>query len=763
MLSRLGARRARSVCIGVVLLAGCALLIGLFAFTRGAESGRAAAVAGHALLHPTAPAYSRGLCRANDAANVTRAADEILASEIKDLYPVARQVYLQRIRQDPTDSCATQGLATLTAAEKAAKDEATSAETAERTRLQSAKASWDSWSKKYTTPSGAIASVCAALLALLLILARLATPLVVSPQTQPTRERHRKLIWGAGLLLTFAASTTPFLVADSALANPGATWPVVTLLATAIVLWLLEPQAGATSIGQTPAHRQSQSSGWNRVRLLVGIVGILATVSEFLTTLGAPSGLQLSALIAGASSAIIGTALVSLARGLALALRVQVFSTQGAADVAAGRLMVARLENLGSQRPAGLLTAEGTDVTDLPADALTSVPSGVFAKTLFDVLRLVTPGSPWRVEVTFTSSETISVTVSRNRVAVPNGSLIISIADFPDDATYTKSSTEEGAVAVSADNRNVADELLTAAAAHVLMVLSQSHTQLKTGMCGADTWSALAMHAIAARGRSSDSRRVKLLERAIDGSPNYLLARLALLNTMAEDSADAWFSYANHLDDLWADFGERLGGNPRFEATVLEPDDGYDATQLRMLINRSISWLNVYMHYVIDHEEKLSEYLSHAANQDGECGPDHEARIRAWARSAAAAMQLRTRWGAVRGKDELRDIVDEMELTSAYLLLDLHFQRVDRHLNLKQPFHRVVNRLCSEVRTQARLLVNLPPATEASGGSLTAAADDEVDDRLPECLNLALRPRSRYDYYSLACVLAGRQGAWRPH
>jgi len=87
--------------------------------------------------------------------------------------------------------------------------------------------------------------------------------------------------------------------------------------------------------------------------------------------------------------AVLGVTWVAFARGTKLAIQVE---AAGGSETGVAQLVLARLSELGSERPRGIRTAEQSDISELPTDALTDVPTGALATALFNILRVIRPG-----------------------------------------------------------------------------------------------------------------------------------------------------------------------------------------------------------------------------------------------------------------------------------------------------------------------------------------------------------------------------------
>lgn len=623
-------------------------------------------------------------------------ADRIVASENEALLPIAEQAYQRLLEQSPEDPCAVAGLARL----KLLQDGLASAQLNEQSWAWAQRLSndWTEWYEASMKPLGAASAFSAGLLILLLILGRLLTTAFVSTATGAPSKTHRRNMCGAGILLLVVASLTPAMAASSAVVFSGtsAWWPVVILAASGLCLTLLKT-----------SHVDVLRRGWTRAAWCVGLVG-LGSVALFwlVTRIVVP---EATILLVAASLAVMGLTLTAFAWGNVLAVQVDVHDDAGTVDGSAGRLMTARLQTLGAHRPAGIHMPGPSDVTTLPEDALKTVPGGSVATLLFNILKVVRPAVPWRVLICAADQERHTLSITRNGRAVEEGSEVLTTSDIPGLAVTPGRNEGEDNHDVSAGA--VTDELLTASAAHVLRILSLRHVELKEGMCGADTWKALALHAVAVRSSTRAARRKLLLATAIDASPKYILPRAAYLNTMEVDTAEGRLRYADKIDALWREYGKVLGGE-LMESAPTAPEKGYEAIQLRLLYNRAVGWANV----------RIDESLG----GPGDSGFAASTLNEAWRSAAIAALALNRRLADVdpywldaghtpHGIEVTQPLARRMRLTAAYVLHELS-QRVPTGMDrLATQVYEWVSELS---------LANLPP------------------------------PETRYDAYAYACLIA---------
>ncbi|MBD3925653.1 hypothetical protein IEZ26_13550 [Nocardioides cavernae] len=610
----------------------------------------------------------------NGSTDLTAAADAIVDSGDSTAYPAAKRLYEQVIASGspPDRACAAVGLARLLQKEDAAATAAAAKDASKAGWEQKLQKSWSAWTKANLDPLKDVLLAALGIILVLLVLARLSAGVVVRPAAKAPADWLRLSWWTVGLALIVAAGCSAAVAAHVDV-DDNKWWPFAAALTTLVLVLLLAP------------WRQRHQE-WERPALVLAVAGAVAT------GLAIPAVYVDVALVAGGWAAIAGAVLVACARGTGLAIEVLVRGDSGSDNAARSQMMLARLQELGSENPHDIRHIGKSDVTSLPEDALTAVPSGAVAAALFNLLKVIRPSAPWRVTVSLPDDATLVADITRNRIAVPAGSLVVRAADLPSaDADATDSATANGDAADASELSNL-DEMLTIAAAHTLLVLSGPHEDLQEGLCGATRWQALALHAISRRPGVSDSRKSALVHAAIDASPRYLLPRMAAVNAIDDSDPDGRSRYAEALNRLWDDFDADL--------SPTKPDPvrrGYEAAKLRLLYNRSIAWMNV--------------RLDRAIAGDAEGGAD------AWRKSAKAALGLRERLIALEANPtpSLAALVGESVRPTAFLLRDLaaHAPEFGQHVD----------------------------AVKSAASNLDLNRDD-------------LKPQTRNDYYGRACFYA---------
>ena len=252
--------------------------------------------------------------------------------------------------------------------------------------------------------------------------------------------------------------------------------------------------------------------------------------------------------------AVFGVVIVGRTRGIGMGLVLQGHDKTGGDDAGLSASVRARLYTLACHGPAGIQVTQQTDVGTLPQEALSLIPEGTLTKLAALFISLFTPATPWRANVTEQSDGSIVISILRNGVAVDAAVIRESTLLLPDvgagnedtgssaDDTQSAGGDSPGGSG-PASSGGAADwtvELRIAAAAFILLTLSERYYHLRAGLSGAREWRSVAMQVIAtdrACRLSVDGRRA-LLTNAVAEDDGNMAAQLALLNICYRTTAD---------------------------------------------------------------------------------------------------------------------------------------------------------------------------------------------------------------------------------
>jgi hypothetical protein len=489
-----------------------------------------------------------------------------------ELAGAARRLAAAGKAEDST-ACLVQAL-TLDAANSAALAAQNPEPAVSRTRAEKAASGWDAFYKAWVDPAVRIVLPALAVLAVLLVLARLLTPLAVPPDAEAWADARPRLAWWAGVVLMSVAAVVGLSAAVGATSAPQPrAWLSIVVLTAGI--------AAAASLAVLGMSRRGGRWIWLGMWsvLAVGIIGYGFLAPQ--TGITVPRRWYWWLL--AAALAAVGCLLVAGGRGHAL--RLQILVKQGNdIDPVGTAYVLGRLQELGSSPPRGLKTPQQVDVTDLPNGALSSLPVGRLATVLAPLAGLLTPSVPWRATVEDgLKDQAVLVTLTRNG-SVAQTALV--------DATRFLPRPAVGAPVAATPDLPERGDLLTAAAAVVLTELAKRHTVLRDGLCGASRWDSVAAYVVATKPPASaggyDLRR-GLLAYAVEADPGNAFARLAYANLLGENAASPG-DLRQHIELLTSvreGIDEEAGNQPGFLALRLRALHTLTATELNLAASES--------------------------------------------------------------------------------------------------------------------------------------------------------------------------------
>ncbi|BEP13584.1 hypothetical protein acdb102_18950 [Acidothermaceae bacterium B102] len=441
-------------------------------------------------------------------------------------WAVATQLYESSLASatetESAKACAAEGLAFIDATKpspptSAADDTATA---------------WDAFYADWLSPAERFGLPCVIVLVLLLSAAQLGSRLVVRPADRGRSSRKKQI--GFWYNATYLMSIVALIWASVQLTT---SLPLARGTATRNVSWM-EPVGlalcglEALSIGAlfavvgAPKVKKQDKQRFGGWRSLVLVLALLAAgvlfVFTFVDAVVSPgrSAPRTSAL--ASFLALLAVVTFARASGLAMGLRIAGTAKDGSTDKGLADLVRVRLHALGSRAPRGISMTEATDVASLPAAAIGLLPDGPWLKAVNALLGLVTPSSPWLVDVTEQADLSLSVVISRNGSVVDARIIRPDVMELPPPTAAEAAST-------TPDWRSMA--LRTGAAAFVLTTLADRYEHLCIGLCGATEWRSLAAQVVATDPALSLDQKTKrgLLANAINWDQDNLAAQGALL------------------------------------------------------------------------------------------------------------------------------------------------------------------------------------------------------------------------------------------
>jgi hypothetical protein len=459
---------------------------------------------------------------------------------------------------------------------------------------------WDTFYNEWVHPVINFGTPPLVVFAVLMALAVIVTPMLMSVDTPGIRSGDkgparglRGAYWLGVVCLLFSAVEAivvfPLSRNLTARPEPWAAGVSISLIAAAIIAIVVL----LTVVGQErpPVRGLRYCLYGAAIILITGVaLGIgLHWPAAWLTGKSAPA---IYALVLAA----LGLGLVGRARGIGIGLLIQGHDKTGADDAGLGAFVRARLYSLGSQEPKGILVAQQTDTSTLPSGALGLLPAGTLAKLATLFVSLFAPPIPWRVDVTEQEDGSIVVSVRRNGRVADAAVIRPSTLELPSKqangatggAGAADSTPAAGADPSGGDSGGFGAaagwtiELRTAAATFVLLSLSRRYYHLRAGLCGASDWRSVALQVIASDPASQlrAKERHALLVHAVADDRENKAAKLAMLS----DS----YRTARSTDDL-TEFATRL---ERLLGQMPEEDEGTLPLRLRICFNLIVACVN---------------------------------------------------------------------------------------------------------------------------------------------------------------------------
>ncbi|MFF2789354.1 DUF4332 domain-containing protein [Streptomyces sp. NPDC058049] len=433
--------------------------------------------------------------------------------------------------------------------------------------LSAEKGRWDAFYRDWLVPLLQLVAAAAVGVVVLGALSGLFTRWLVRPESVEWPRAFRWLIGvvggvlllGCAVMLPLYAMFKPFSPSD-VVPDPAVLTVILPLLAVVLTIaW-----AAVKPTGQSPIQVLA-----NWCPLLLSLAAASgAGLWLCMTTLSEPHE---RLLVLCAVLGCFGVLLTAAALGQNLRLQVEAQTETGTADAAATDYLLARLRTLGMERRPNLNAGPAvTSLSQLRSEDLSALPAGKVASTVSRLFFALRPDLTWRARVTSVDANRIAVTLNRNGQHAE--SVIFSRLDL-------------GLPVVEDDKAKdrLRAQLLTGAAAIILIRLSQAHPKLQEGLCGARDWRSVTLQVIANSQSLIDSpdQRIPMLGRAVHEDQNYMLAR---------------------LEYLWAHQSSAPFGSPLYRQIAKTTDrllDSLDADDTRALrirgYYRSTSqWLNMY-------------------------------------------------------------------------------------------------------------------------------------------------------------------------
>ncbi|EWT03693.1 hypothetical protein N865_09395 [Intrasporangium oryzae NRRL B-24470] len=421
-----------------------------------------------------------------------------------------------------------------------------------KSQLQKLLDQWNTFYEEQLSPLASLFLPFLAILAALLVAARLLVLLV--PAWQEADDRSEQ-VWRHWIVIAGAAS----LVIGAALVSVGASDVVTAPLSsgTALVLLALVVAAGvgAYLLGELAYRRGEGASGrseqdersWPTPISLtaagiglfaVGAVALLARLSGGDTF---PPWMDAwGVIILGVVVAALGVVLTAWWLATRIRLEVKFNASSGTERATRAGAVVAYLNELGGEKPKGLEVPGGSDVTALDG-AFATMPENAALRVLKSFITALAGFTPW-VATIQDQDGSLAILVRRNGRS--EDSAVIDPVRLLPQGIWTESSGQQtGAVddGKAETDKTAADQAQAAlqfAAAHILTTMAEHHPSIRIGLAGASSWRSIGLQYIAASGAVPEERKQEVLALAVDEDPGNLAALLAFRHALDRRSQD---------------------------------------------------------------------------------------------------------------------------------------------------------------------------------------------------------------------------------
>ncbi|MEV5240787.1 DUF4332 domain-containing protein [Streptomyces cinnamoneus] len=450
---------------------------------------------------------------------------------------------------------------------------------------------WDAFYSSWLVPVAQCVIPMAVTLAVLIAVSGLLTRCLTDRNGEAWGDGGRRA-WtfvGGLSLLTVAAFLPVHFMFRLFHDGPWLTWAFLGLVALGAALVLLAPHL--------QMQRVPRGLSWSGPGLPRPAAWILPLVWAGLASCFFSWGAHSRLLVAYVTLAVLGVTATAMALGQNLRLQVEAQDGTGNADAAASDYVLARLQSLGSATPDPLGISRATELSRLLSEDLSALPAGSVASAAARVLYAVRPGLTWRARLTVVDVNRVAVTMTRNGRHVESTVISRQSLGLP------PLPPELGTPQLEQERGRARAQLLTGAAACVLVRLSRVHRNLRNGLCGAERWRSVALQVIATESAlvADPEVRLQLLKSAVDEEPRYGLARLEYL---VELFARTPKTTANRLR-----FARLMDTQQRLAAKDGHARPGWEAVHMRTLYCQAAMRINCCLDALHEDGEPAEELL----------------------------------------------------------------------------------------------------------------------------------------------------------
>lgn len=347
---------------------------------------------------------------------------------------------------------------------------------------------------------------------------------------------------------------------------------------------------------------------------LLAYLGITVLVAgALLLTPAADTGRLLAAYVA---LALYGVVMTAATLGQNLRLQVEVQEPDGTVSAGSTDYLLARMKGLGTETPKELDRATSvlatTPLSKITSEDLSALPAGKVAGALSRLFFTIRPDLTWRARVTLVDEERVAMTLSRN------GRHVQSAVFSRPDLGLAAIPAGLGEAERTATQDQARAQLLTGAAAFVLLRLSKVHVELQDDLYRAERWQSVALQVIATSrsliddSEKHDAARVELLSRAMDEDPMYVLARFeymwAVYRRIPDEQTD-YAAFARSIDEQYVTAGLSSKGK----------EEGWASLRIRVMYSSATQWLNGYLNGGKEDPKQLQEAAQSVAELQRLC------------------------------------------------------------------------------------------------------------------------------------------------
>ncbi|MFB7588970.1 hypothetical protein [Streptomyces sp. NPDC056169] len=376
-----------------------------------------------------------------------------------------------------------------------------------------------------------------------------------------------------GVFLLFAAAVMAPLFAMFSPFEPTWTQCWIGVLVVAVV------GVGAAGL-VTWGARGATWEHWRGLLLALGVVMVAGVLPVLLAS---ELGYDVRLMFVHIALAAIGVFLTAAALGQNLRLQVEVQQPDGQVNAASSDYLLARMKGLGTESPQSLnkstSTPASTPLSQIPVEELSVLPAGKFVGPLTRLFFALRPDLTWRARVTLVDDNRVATTLSRNGQHAAGA--VFSRADLR--------------LPADPDTDRAKAQMITGAAAFILVELSAVHQELQDGLYGASQWKSVTRQVIAhsrsllAEDEKRGATKVELLAKAVDDDPDNELARFEYLWAAYEQQPDEktdFAGFARSIDHQYA--RSRI-------SRMTDDHEGWMPLKMRILYSSATQWLNAYV------------------------------------------------------------------------------------------------------------------------------------------------------------------------